>query len=1110
MVAIKAQMFGGMVPALSSRSLPPNNAVDVVNARIHEGKITPIQQLSEQYVFPPGAGINYAVRIPDPLNTANGGFSWLGGKSMNFSFSRPAINDDLYERYVYCEGDYLNPVLPRYNTLANIRNGVADYQLGVVQPTFTPVVNVSGGAVPSASSAVVQQIGALTGINYAVGDTIVLAGGTFTQPMVLQVDEVDTPATGRIVSVTIKTPGSYSVTPPNPVLQATTSGQGLGAGFTLTFGNQGAEIATVVAQGTNYATGDTIIIPGGTFTQQCTVEVGTLANATALVNGVPPTTGPIQTAFVLIPGIYTALPSNPVTQQSTSGAGTGAAFDLTFTGQQGLTAVVYSTGASGGGGYAVGDTITLVGGTLTSAATPAVLTVSSVTVGGVVTGVYVSTPGAYAALPTNPVAQGSTSGLGVGAEFNVTWTIEQAVIAIPANVGSGYAVGDVLTVVGGTFTEAAEFTVATLSVSGVATVTISSPGAYTVYPASPVAVTGGKGTGATFNVAWGNQNPTETRAYVCTYVDIYGQESAPTNGGTGTGETDGTWNITALSMPVSNPGAPLMGINLYRTITVNATDATYYFVGVVPVAGAQSGAPAPAGSGYAVGDTVTLAGGIYSVAAELMVTEISMTGGILAFEVLVPGLYTLFPGNPAAQASTSGNGAGATFTITWISSGSSFLDTTDDQTLSLEAVQLQTVGWIPPVAMEGFISVPNGFLCGWAGNQIYFSQPGAPWAWPVAYQMSVDAQIVGMGYLDGSIVVLTTSSPFQLTGTIPSAMTSVKISTLSPCTSRGSVCQAIDGVNFATRNGIVNSSPLGFVNISDKVISTEVWRQEYFSNIIAGVRYEDTYMGLVGPGEGYILAIQGYTGGYFDNPQNVRIALSRFLLAEEITNMFQDPFSSAIFMMANGTVYMWDDPKAGTTACRFKSKEFASSQPINMAVYLCALDVPTAGPQNTDEVPSVAFDIPTDPSVPTPTEFEAMGAETSLIGYSIIGAALIGSGVLPGAVPPGMGSDPNAPVYPFWPGLLVFDPSAGAGGAGPGGSADPDWELVPQLPYGAQAYLEVYANRSTVYRGAINSNAQTRLPAGFKSTLWQFAITSSVPVWSIAMATSAKELKNAQ
>lgn len=1117
---VELQNFGGMCPAVNSRTLPPNAAVDVVNVRIHEGEITPLQQLSEQFTFPgvPGS-IRNAVRIPDPLNTAGNGYTWLGLTSMNASFSRPAINEDEFERYVYSNGDYLTPVMARYNTLANIRNGIADYQLGVVQPTFTPVVNVSGGAVPGASSATVYTTGSLPGTGYAVGDTITLAGGTFTEAAVVQVDQVNNATQGQIVSVVVLTPGSYVTIPPTgPVYQASTSGSGSGAAFTLVFGSQGGEDVGVVNAGSNYAPGDTITLPGGTYTQQCVVEVGTIVN-----EDIGATSGPIATAYVSTPGEYTALPTNPLAQESTSGLGTGATFDLTFSGQALQSATVYNTGSVGGTGYAVNDQITIAGGTLTSAATPAILFVTSVGLNGVVTGVYVGNPGAYTALPgapaqgasySQPITQESTTGVGTGAQFQVVWVIEGAAVAIPVAAGSGYVVGDQLTVVGGNFTEQAVLTVATLAGSAIATVTINNPGTYIEYPTSPVAVTGGTGTGVTFNIAWGNENPTETRAYVCTYVDIFGQESAPSNGGLGTGEVDGTWSITGYSFPLINPGAPIAAINLYRTITTSATSATYYLVASIPFDGVESGVPANPGSGYAAGDTILVAGGTYTEQCELVVTEITQAGGIVDFDIVQTGLYSVIPNNPLAQDSTSGNGSGATFTLAFFANNQqAYLDTIDDETLSLEAVTLLTTGWLPPVAMEGFVACPGGFLCGWAGNQIYMSVPGAPWAWPIEYQMSVDAQIVGMGYLDGSIVVFTNSSPWQLTGTVPSAITSSKVSTIAPCTSRGSIAQAIDGIDYASRNGIINSSPYGFVNVSDKIISTEEWRQQLFGNIIAGVRYEDTYIGLVGTGTGFIMALQGYEGGYFLNPQNVRIAASRFLLAQQIINMVIDPFSSVVFMIDNNnTVFLWDDPSAGQMVGRWKSKEFASVQSVNFGAFVCALDVPSYGPQNTDELAALQS-TQGDPAVPDPlttAEQLAVTAETTLIGYTSIGNAMIGGGIAQGAVPPGMTGDVNAPVYPFYPGLIIPQPNQGQGGAGAGGSADPDWTLMPSLPYGYSAGVDIYANRQLVYSGPINSNVMTRLPSGFKSNLWQIAITTAVPVWSFAMGTTAKELKLAK
>lgn len=74
----------------------------------------------------------------------------------------------------------------------------------------------------------------------------------------------------------------------------------------------------------------------------------------------------------------------------------------------------------GGTGYAINDTLQLAGGTWTTS--PIVLTVSAVGVGGVITAVSVTNPGAYTIFPTNPVSQLSTSGSGTGATFNLKFT----------------------------------------------------------------------------------------------------------------------------------------------------------------------------------------------------------------------------------------------------------------------------------------------------------------------------------------------------------------------------------------------------------------------------------------------------------------------------------------------------------------------------------------------------------------------------------------------------------------------------------------------------------------------------------------------------------------
>lgn len=80
-------------------------------------------------------------------------------------------------------------------------------------------------------------------------------------------------------------------------------------------------ISSVAAAGTGYNIGDFIAVTGGTFEGPAFLKVLTL------------TAGPgsgVATAAIWNDGNYTATPSNPVAQGSTSGGGSGATFNLTF------------------------------------------------------------------------------------------------------------------------------------------------------------------------------------------------------------------------------------------------------------------------------------------------------------------------------------------------------------------------------------------------------------------------------------------------------------------------------------------------------------------------------------------------------------------------------------------------------------------------------------------------------------------------------------------------------------------------------------------------------------------------------------------------------------
>jgi hypothetical protein len=124
--------------------------------------------------------------------------------------------------------------------------------------------------------------------------------------------------------------------------------------------------------------------------------------------------------------------------------------------------------------------------------------------GGTVTAVTVTSAGTnYTSTPTATISVPTTAG-GVQATFTFWMQLALTAPTITSG-GSGYTVGDVLTFSGGVLGSggyASTVTVSTVSAGVITGITITNYGAYTTVPTSPVSVTGGTGTGATFTPTW--------------------------------------------------------------------------------------------------------------------------------------------------------------------------------------------------------------------------------------------------------------------------------------------------------------------------------------------------------------------------------------------------------------------------------------------------------------------------------------------------------------------------------------------------------------------------------------------------------------------------------
>ena len=159
-----------------------------------------------------------------------------------------------------------------------------------------------------------------------------------------------------------------------------------------------------------------------------------------------------------------------VTQSATSGTGTGAVFTIVKTTSTAYASGITLTVTSPGSGYAAGDTITILGTNFTGGTAPTNnLTITVTQIGPTkftLAGTAITTAATYTG-----VTQSATSGVGSGAVFTISkiagtaYTTTAAVII--TSPGSGYTIGDTITLPGTSLGGAAPTNNLTLTITSI-------------------------------------------------------------------------------------------------------------------------------------------------------------------------------------------------------------------------------------------------------------------------------------------------------------------------------------------------------------------------------------------------------------------------------------------------------------------------------------------------------------------------------------------------------------------------------------------------------------------------------------------------------------------
>lgn len=151
---------------------------------------------------------------------------------------------------------------------------------------------------------------------------------------------------------------------------------------------------------------------------------------------------------------------------------------------------------------------------------------------------------------------------------------------------------------------------------------------------------------------------------------------------------------------------------------------------------------------------------------------------------------------------------------------------------------LRTIGadgltpWAPPPVagtpeapqyLRGIVAMPGGFLAGFLGHTVYFSEPLYPFAWPVRYAMPCHDKIIGLGVFGLTLVVLTEGQPAFISGGSPESMSKVDLESIEACVSPRSVVPVTGGVVFASKNGLCLANQSGVTNMTGGLFTREEW-----------------------------------------------------------------------------------------------------------------------------------------------------------------------------------------------------------------------------------------------------------------------------------------------
>ena len=435
-------------------------------------------------------------------------------------------------------------------------------------------------------------------------------------------------------------------------------------------------------------------------------------------------------------------------------------------------------------------------------------------------------------------------------------------------------------------------------------------------------------------------------SYVYTFVSAFGEEGPPSSASTVLTKVDGQ------SIALSN----LSFANTKSDVNYGGTKITG--VTVTTASGSNDiTVTTPSAHGFSTSDRIGLDG-------------FSDTGGFTAdrinhaYSIVSTPSSTTFTVNLAGTAATStATSSAASLFHTFVGTkriyrSNTGSNTTDFQFVAEVAMDVTTYTdstnndalgeiipstfWIAPPdddsstypngQMKGLTAIGNGIFAGFSGKRLCFSEPFLPHAWPVAYRITLEDEIVGISMAGNVLFIGTKGTNYIAAGTDPQAMAIQKLEAAEPLLYKRSLVDMGGYCIYSGPDGLIGVENGQVTNLTQALISPDQWKGTYV--VQSAGMHEGKYVGQ------YSAPYQTPQAIIFDisGDVNALTTVDTLLNTGSSTNrgFYTDPETNELYLInkpssGNCTVESFDDSATDTKRTFvFKSKEFVLPKATSM------------------------------------------------------------------------------------------------------------------------------------------------------------------------------------